>query len=48
GLFRYTRPISGCFFRCPPRADGRLPLSALGLCHRRATWPGLLPRPARR
>ncbi|MFP9002822.1 Dyp-type peroxidase [Pseudomonas aeruginosa] len=31
GLFRFTRPISGSYFWCPPMADGRLDLSALGL-----------------
>ncbi|WP_241236141.1 hypothetical protein, partial [Pseudomonas aeruginosa] len=25
------RPISGSYFWCPPMADGRLDLSALGL-----------------
>jgi putative iron-dependent peroxidase len=31
GLFRFTRPISGSYFWCPPLADGNLDLSALGL-----------------
>ena len=31
GLFRYSRPISGSYFWCPPVADGRLDLRALGL-----------------
>jgi putative iron-dependent peroxidase len=30
-LFRFTRPVSGCYFWCPPVQDGRLDLSALGL-----------------
>ena len=28
-LFRFTRPISGAYFWCPPQRDGRLDLSAL-------------------
>lgn len=31
GLFRFTRPISGSYFWCPPIADGQLDLSAAGL-----------------
>jgi putative iron-dependent peroxidase len=31
GLFRFTRPISGSYFWCPPISDSRLDLSALGL-----------------
>lgn len=31
GLFRFTRPISGSYFWCPPLADGNLDLSAPGL-----------------
>lgn len=31
GLFRFTRPISGSYFWCPPAADGRLNLAAVGL-----------------
>ncbi len=31
GLFRFTRPISGSYFWCPPVADGTLDLSGLGL-----------------
>ncbi len=31
GLFRFTRPISGSYFWCPPISDGNLDLSALGL-----------------
>ena len=31
GLFRFTRPISGSYFWCPPVSDGRLDLSALGI-----------------
>jgi len=30
-LFRFTRPISGAYFWCPPVASGRLDLRALGL-----------------
>lgn len=30
-LFRFTRPISGNYFWCPPVEDGRLDLRALGL-----------------
>lgn len=30
-LFRFTRPISGSYFWCPPVADGDLDLTALGL-----------------
>lgn len=30
-LFRFTRPVSGSYFWCPPVADGKLNLSALGL-----------------
>jgi putative iron-dependent peroxidase len=29
-LFRFTRPISGAYFWCPPMVEGRLNLSALG------------------
>ena len=32
GLFRFSRPVSGSYFWCPPRRrDGRLDLSALGI-----------------
>ena len=31
GLFRFTRPVSGSYFWCPPVVDDRLDLSALGL-----------------
>jgi len=31
GLFRFTRPVSGSYFWCPPVADGNLNLAALGL-----------------
>lgn len=31
GLFRFTRPVSGSFFWCPPVKNGALDLSALGL-----------------
>lgn len=30
-LFRFTRPVSGAYFWCPPMKSGRLDLSALGL-----------------
>jgi putative iron-dependent peroxidase len=30
-LFQFTRPISGCYFWCPPVRGGRLDLSALGM-----------------
>jgi putative iron-dependent peroxidase len=29
-LFRYTRPITGNFYWCPPMREGKLDLSALG------------------
>jgi porphyrinogen peroxidase len=31
GLFRFTRPISGSYFWCPPVSDGSLDLAALGI-----------------
>lgn len=31
GLFRFTRPISGSYFWCPPVSGGRLDLSALSI-----------------
>lgn len=31
GIFRFTRPISGMYFWCPPMTQGRVDLSALGL-----------------
>jgi len=31
GLFRFTHPVTGSYFWCPPVADGRLDLSAVGL-----------------
>lgn len=31
GLFRFTQPITGSFFWCPPMQEGRLDWSALGL-----------------
>jgi putative iron-dependent peroxidase len=31
GLFRFTRPLTGAYFWCPPVRDGKLDLSALGL-----------------
>ncbi len=30
-LFRFTRPITGSYFWCPPMKDGQLDLSAIGL-----------------
>jgi putative iron-dependent peroxidase len=30
-LFRFTRPLTGCYFWCPPLRDGRLDLRQLGL-----------------
>ena len=30
-LFRFTRPVTGAYFWCPPLRDGRLDLRALGL-----------------
>jgi porphyrinogen peroxidase len=31
GLFRFTRPISGSYFWCPPVLNGRLDLSTVGI-----------------
>ncbi|MBU9443063.1 Dyp-type peroxidase [Burkholderia multivorans] len=31
GLFRFTRPLTGAYFWCPPMKDGKLDLSAFGL-----------------
>ena len=31
GLFRFTRPVTGSYFWCPPTFDGTLDLQALGL-----------------
>lgn len=31
GLFRFTRPVTGCYFWCPPTAGGKLDLSAIGV-----------------
>lgn len=31
GLFRFTRPISGGYYWCPPVSDGHLNLAAIGL-----------------
>ncbi|WP_456414546.1 Dyp-type peroxidase [Thiolapillus sp.] len=31
GLFRFTRPLSGAYFWCPPVKNGKLDLSAVGL-----------------
>ena len=30
-LFRFTRPLTGAYFWCPPVNGGRLDLAALGL-----------------
>ena len=30
-LFRFTRPLSGCYYWCPPMKDGKLDLSVLGV-----------------
>lgn len=30
-LFKFTRPVTGSYFQCPPLRDGQLDLSALGL-----------------
>jgi putative iron-dependent peroxidase len=30
-LFRFTRPITGSYYWCPPLRNGRLDLRALGL-----------------
>jgi putative iron-dependent peroxidase len=30
-LFRFSRPVSGCYFWCPPMKADHLDLSALGL-----------------
>ncbi len=30
-LFRFTRPVTKSYFWCPPVADGKLDLAALGL-----------------
>jgi putative iron-dependent peroxidase len=30
-LFSFTRPLTGCYFWCPPAVDGKLDLSALGV-----------------
>ena len=31
GLFRFSRPVAGSYFWCPPVAEGRLDLSAMGV-----------------
>jgi len=31
GLFRYSRPVSGSYFWCPPVANGKLDLTAIGV-----------------
>jgi putative iron-dependent peroxidase len=28
-LFKFTQPVTGCYFWCPPSRRGRLDLSAL-------------------
>ena len=30
-LFRFTRPVTGAYFWCPPLLGGRLDLRALGI-----------------
>ena len=30
-LFRFTRPVTGCAFWCPPVKKGKLDLSAVGI-----------------
>lgn len=30
-LFRFTRPLTGAYYWCPPLADGRLDLRVLGI-----------------
>jgi len=30
-LFRFTRPVSGSYFWCPPVQTGRIDLRALGI-----------------
>jgi putative iron-dependent peroxidase len=30
-LFRFTRPVTGAYFWCPPLRNGRIDLRALGL-----------------
>ena len=30
-LFRWTRPVTGSYFWCPPMKDSKLDLTALGL-----------------
>ena len=30
-LFRFSRPVTGAYFWCPPVTDGKLNLTALGL-----------------
>ncbi len=31
GLFRFTKPVSGAYFWCPPMRDGKLDLRAIGI-----------------
>jgi putative iron-dependent peroxidase len=30
-LFRFSRPVNGAYFWCPPVKEGKLDLSALGI-----------------
>jgi hypothetical protein len=30
GLFRFSRPLTGCYFWCPPVCGGKLDLTVLG------------------
>jgi putative iron-dependent peroxidase len=38
-LFRFTRPVTGAYFWCPPMANGRLDSRVLGM------WPAVQHRP---
>ena len=31
GQFRFSRPLTGCYFWCPPVSGGKLDLTVLGL-----------------
>jgi putative iron-dependent peroxidase len=31
GLFRFSHPVSGSYFWCPPVRDGKIDLSAVGM-----------------
>jgi putative iron-dependent peroxidase len=33
-LFRFSRPVGGAFYWCPPLLDGRIDLRALGIAAR--------------